>query len=78
MFIYQALFEAFTCGVTSIDISDFIEENQKLRQNKINNQNGYQLQFEVRNTFFKMLLLHRRFSEIKGLISRWFLEFSKL
>ena len=50
MFIYQSLLEAFTCGITEIDVSKFGKENQKLLKpnQKGTNKNGYQLQFEVR------------------------------
>ena len=49
LFIYQALLESFTCGITEIDVSKFGAENQKLLRPNQNgtDKNGYQLQFEV-------------------------------
>jgi len=49
LFIHQALLEAFTCGITEIDVSFFGRENQKLLKPNQNGtkKNGYQLQFKV-------------------------------
>ena len=74
MFIYHALFEAFTCGITSIDVSKFTEENQKLLRSTLHEKrkNGYQLQYDVRRFSCKskyIKIFYNKFKPRKTLLA---------
>ena len=53
MFVYRALFEAFSCGITEINAPDIrIEMRTLLRPTQEGPNNGFELQFQVSWVFF--------------------------